>query len=179
MKKKTIVAALLVAGIAAGVGTQIHAQDTAYVCGGNHSGMHHTAHECIRTLQEQQAAKAAAEKRQAEAAQKQKAAASYAKTAAQSDTAVNANTAVNTDTAVSSQTATELPTSTPAQRTDTTNPAVPDCPYHENCDGTHHHNENCNGNHSFGEDCNNSRQGYHHGGEGGQGMHHGNGHHGR
>ncbi len=175
MKKKTIVAALLMAGIAAGVGTQIHAQDTAYVCGGNHSGMHHTAHECIRTLQEQQAAKAAAEKRQAEAAQKQKAAASasYAKTAAQSDTAVN------TDTAVSNQAATELPTSTPAQRTDTTNPAVPDCPYHENCDGTHQHNENCNGNHSFGEDCNNSRQGYHHGGEGGQGMHHGNGHHGR
>lgn len=175
MKKKTIVAALLMAGIAAGVGTQIHAQDTAYVCGGNHSGMHHTAHECIRTLQEQQAAKAAAEKQQAEAAQKQKAAASasYAKTAAQSDTAVNA------DTAVSRQAATELPTSTPAQRTDTTNPAVPDCPYHENCDGTHQHNENCNGNHSFGEDCNNSRQGYHHGGEGGQGMHHGNGHHGR
>lgn len=57
MKKKTIVTALLMAGIAAGVGTQIHAQDTAYVCGGNHSGMHHTAHECIRTLQEQQAAK--------------------------------------------------------------------------------------------------------------------------
>ena len=173
MKKKTIVAALLMAGIAAGVGTQIHAQDTAYVCGGNHSSMHHTAHECIRTLQEQQAAKAAAEKRQAEAAQKQKAAASYAKTAAQSDTAVN------TDTAVSNQAATELPTSTPVQRTDTTNSAVPGCPYHENCDGTHQHNENCNGNHSFGEDCNNSRQGYHHGGEGGQDMHHGNGHHGR
>lgn len=167
MKKKTIVAALLMAGFAAGVGTQIHAQDTAYVCGGNHSGMHHTAHECIRTLQEQQAAKAAAEKRQAAAS------ASYAKTAAQTDTAVNA------DTAVSRQEATELPTSTPAQRTDTTNPAVPGCPYHENCDGTHQHNENCNGNHSFGEDCNNSRQGYHHGGEGGQGMHHGNGHHGR
>ena len=80
MKKKTIVAALLMAGFAAGVGTQIHAQDTAYVCGGNHSGMHHTAHECIRTLQEQQAAKAAAEKRQAAAS------ASYAKTAAQTDT---------------------------------------------------------------------------------------------
>ena len=95
MKKKTIVTALLMAGIAAGVGTQIHAQDTAYVCGGNHSGMHHTAHECIRTLQEQQAAKAAAEKRQAEATQKQKAAASasYAKTAAQSGTAVNTGTA--------------------------------------------------------------------------------------
>ena len=43
MKKKVMLASLLAIGLAAGVGTQIHAQDTAYLCGGYHSHMHSAA----------------------------------------------------------------------------------------------------------------------------------------
>lgn len=71
MKKKVMLASLLAIGLAAGVGTQIHAQDTAYLCGGYHSHMHSAADGCLRTLKEQQAARDAAAKRQAEAAQRQ------------------------------------------------------------------------------------------------------------
>lgn len=71
MKKKVMLASLLAIGLAAGVGTQIHAQDTAYLCGGYHSHMHSAADGCLRTLKEQQAARDAAAKCQAEAAQRQ------------------------------------------------------------------------------------------------------------
>lgn len=57
MKKKVMLASLLAIGLAAGVGTQIHAQDTAYTCGRNHSHMHSAADGCLRTLKEQQAAR--------------------------------------------------------------------------------------------------------------------------
>ena len=70
-EKKVMLASLLAIGLAAGVGTQIHAQDTAYLCGGYHSHMHSAADGCLRTLKEQQAARDAAAKRQAEAAQRQ------------------------------------------------------------------------------------------------------------
>ena len=41
MKKKVMLASLLAIGLAAGVGTQIHAQDTAYLCGGYHLSLIH------------------------------------------------------------------------------------------------------------------------------------------
>ena len=47
MKKKVMLASLLAIGLAAGVGTQIHAQDTAYLCGGYHSHMHSAADGCL------------------------------------------------------------------------------------------------------------------------------------
>ena len=50
MKKKVMLASLLAIGLAAGVGTQIHAQDTAYLCGGYHSHMHSAADGCLRTV---------------------------------------------------------------------------------------------------------------------------------
>ena len=151
MKKKVMLASLLAIGLAAGVGTQIHAQDTAYLCGGYHSHMHSAADGCLRTLKEQQAARDAAAKCQAEAAQRQ------AQTTNSSQQPVSQTAQQVADTA--------------------SNP----CPYHENCDGIHQHSENCDGTHQLNENCNNGMQGYHHSEGRGQGAHHGNGngHHGR
>ena len=176
MKKKTIVTALLMAGIAAGVGTQIHAQDTAYTCGRNHSHMHSAADGCLRTLKEQQAARDAAAKRQAEAAQRQAQATrkQNASITPASNTTVQPE-AVSTANANSSQ----QPVSQTAQQGADT--ASSPCPYHENCDGIHQHSENCDGTHQVHENCNNGMQEYHHSEGRGQGAHHGNGndHHGR
>lgn len=180
MKKKIMLASLLTFGLAAGVGTQIHAQDTAYLCGGNQSHMHTTADGCLRTLQEQQVARDAAAKRQAEAAQRQAQAAQRqnAVVAPASNSTVQA--AVETETAENTAYtgSTQQPdpvqpvAATAQQSTDTT---VSPCPYHENCDGTHPHNANCDGNHLHNESCNNAMQGKHHGEGRGQGAHHGNG----
>ena len=178
MKKKAIIAALLTLGLAAGVGTQIHAQDTAYLCGGNHSHMHMAADDCLRTLQEQQAARDAAAKRQAEATQRQNAVVTPASNSTV-QAAVKTETAENTAyTGGTQQPDSVQPVATAQQSTNT---ATAPCPYHENCDGTHQHNANCDGNHLHNESCNNGMQGYHHSEGRGQGAHHGNGngHHGR
>ena len=60
MKKESYVSIPAGNRTCAGVGTQIHAQDTAYLCGGYHSHMHSAADGCLRTLKEQQAARDAA-----------------------------------------------------------------------------------------------------------------------
>ena len=176
MKKKVMLASLLAIGLAAGVGTQIHAQDTAYLCGGYHSHMHSAADGCLRTLKEQQAARDAAAKRQAEAAQRQAQATrkQNASTTPASNTTVQPE-AVSTANANSSQ----QPGSQTAQQVADT--ASNPCPYHENCDGIHQHSENCDGTHQLNENCNNGMQGNHHSEGRGQGAHHGNGngHHGR
>ena len=159
MKKKAIIAALLTLGLAAGVGTQIHAQDTAYLCGGNHSHMHMAADDCLRTLQEQQAARDAAAKRQAEATQRQNAVVTPASNSTV-QAAVKTETAENTAyTGGTQQPDSVQPVATAQQSTNT---ATAPCPYHENCDGTHQHNANCDGNHLHNESCNNGMQGNHH-----------------
>ncbi|MBS6179860.1 hypothetical protein MKC91_05610 [[Clostridium] innocuum] len=179
MKKKAIIAALLTLGLAAGVGTQIHAQDTAYLCGGNHSHMHMAADDCLRTLQEQKAARDAAAKRQAEAAQRQAQATQRQNavvTPASNSTvqaAVKTETAENTAyTGGTQQPDSVQPVATAQQSTNT---AIAPCPYHENCDGTHQHNANCDGNHLHNESCNNGMQGNHHSERHNQGAHHGSG----
>lgn len=179
MKKKAIIATLLTLGLAAGVGTQIHAQDTAYLCGGNHSHMHMAADDCLRTLQEQQAARDAAAKRQAEAAQRQAQATQRQNavvTPASNSTvqaAVKTETAENTAyTGGAQQPDSVQPAATTQQSTNT---ATAPCPYHENCDGTHQHNANCDGNHLHNESCNNGMQGNHHSERHSQGAHHGSG----
>lgn len=183
MKKKVILASLLAIGLAAGVGTQIHAQDTAYTCGRNHSHMHTAADGCLRTLKEQQAARDAAAKRQAEAAQRQAQAVQKQNAAVVSNTTAQPaerTEAGKTATANSTQQPVIEQPAAPTAKQVADTAAYP-CPYHENCDGTHQHNENCDGNHQYNENCNNRMQGYHHGAGRGQGAHHGNGngHHGR
>lgn len=185
MRKKIIAASLLTIGLAAGVGTQIHAQDTTYICGGNHSHMHNAVEGCMRTLKEQQAVGDAVARRQAEAAQKQAQAAQ--KQNAEKTPAISAsNTTVQT--AITTETAENTSYTNSAQQPDSiqtvstqssANTAASPCPYHENCDGNHQHNENCDGIHQHNENCNNGMQGNHHKGGSGQGMHHstGNGHH--
>lgn len=179
MKKKAIIATLLTLGLAAGVGTQIHAQDAAYLCGGNHSHMHMAADDCLRTLQEQQAARDTAAKRQAEAAQRQAQATQRQNavvTPASNSTvqaAVKTETAENTAyTGGTQQPDSVQPVATAQQNTNT---ATAPCPYHENCDGTHQHNANCDGNHLHNESCNNGMQGNHHSERHSQGAHHGSG----
>lgn len=175
MRKKIIAAALLTIGLAAGVGTQIHAQDTTYICGGNHSHMHNAAEGCMRTLKEQQAAGDAATRRQAEAAQKQAQAAqkqNAEKTPAISASNTTVQTAITTETAEDTSYTNNVQQPDSIQTVSTqssANTAASPCPYHENCDGNHQHNENCN----------NGMQWNHHKGGSGQGMHHstGNGHH--
>ena len=144
-----MLASLLAIGLAAGVGTQIHAQDTAYLCGGYHSHMHSAADGCLRTLKEQQAARDAAAKRQPEA--------------------------VSTANANSSQ----QPVSQTAQQVaDTASNPCPyheNCDgihqHSENCDGTHPLNEICNNGMQGYHHSEGRGQGAHHG--------NGNGHHGR
>lgn len=179
MKKKAIIATLLTLGLAAGVGTQIHAQDTAYLCGGNHSHMHMAADDCLRTLQEQQAARDAAAKRQAEAAQRQAQATQRQNAVVTPASTSTVQAAVKTETTKNTAYTggTQQPDSVQQVATaqQNTNTATAPCPYHENCDGTHQHNANCDGNHLHNESCNNGMQGNHHSERHSQGAHHGSG----